>query len=309
MRLAGSSSPAADNAAMLEGFLAALAVRGSPQTLARYARAVRSLLDVIGERSLTDLTRRDLQRALAELHARGLGPRTLAVTLSAWRSLFRHLARAGHVVSLAAFEGLRAPRAPRRLPDALHESEAVRLVEPDPQGEVGQQLPMLRKRDQAILELLYGCGLRIGELVALDMQQLDLEGASLRVFGKGRKERLLPIGAPALAALRAWLAVRPVTSNPALFLGVRGERIAAGMVRRALKKRALERGIDSRMYPHRLRHSFASHLLQSSGDLRAVQELMGHASIASTQVYTHLDFAHLAKAYDAAHPRAQRKKR
>ena len=164
---------------------------------------------------------------------------------------------------------------------------------------------------QAILEVLYGCGIRIGELVGLNLQDVDLASGEMRVFGKGRKERIAPLGAPAVKAINAWLAVRVAAINSedsnALFLGARGERISAPVVRRALKARALQQGITSNVYPHRLRHSFASHVLQSSGDLRAVQELMGHASIASTQVYTHLDFQHLAKVYDQAHPRARKK--
>jgi integrase/recombinase XerC len=162
-----------------------------------------------------------------------------------------------------------------------------------------------------MFEVLYGCGIRIGELVGLNVQDVDLASGEMRVFGKGRKERIAPLGAPAIAAINAWLAARTAPTNSedgnALFLGTRGERIAAPVVRRALKARALQQGITSNVYPHRLRHSFASHVLQSSGDLRAVQELMGHASIASTQVYTHLDFQHLAKVYDQAHPRARKK--
>ncbi len=162
-----------------------------------------------------------------------------------------------------------------------------------------------------MFEVLYGCGVRIGEMIGLDIADLDLANGEIRVFGKGRKERVVPIGAPAVAAIEAWLDERSrklgQVHGAALFMGERGERISAPVVRRALKARALERGISSHVYPHRLRHSFASHVLQSSGDLRAVQELMGHASIASTQVYTHLDFQHLAKVYDQAHPRARKK--
>ena len=152
---------------------------------------------------------------------------------------------------------------------------------------------------------------RSGELIGLDVSDVDLAHGEVRVFGKGRKERVVPLGAPASGAISTWLEERALISRVspelALFLGARGERISAPVVRRALKSRALERGISSHVYPHRLRHSFASHVLQSSGDLRAVQELMGHASIASTQVYTHLDFQHLAKVYDQAHPRARKK--
>jgi integrase/recombinase XerC len=211
------------------------------------------------------------------------------------------------------FSGIKAPKAPKRLPNALSETEAVRLVAPLEQVDPSTS-PFIAARDQAMFEVLYGCGIRIGELIGIDVNDIDLASSEMRVFGKGRKERIVPLGAPACTALQAWLAERTtVTSmaiekaDKALFLGARGERISAPVVRRALKARALQQGISSHVYPHRLRHSFASHVLQSSGDLRAVQELMGHASIASTQVYTHLDFQHLAKVYDQAHPRARKK--
>lgn len=298
-----------ENRALLERFLASQAVRGAPQTLDRYRRACESLLELAAERPLASLDRHALQRALARLHARGLGPRTLAVTLSAWRRLWRALAREDPRFDPGLLTGLRLPKPPRRLPNALTEADAVRLIAP-PESDaapLADAPAWERCRDQAAFELLYGTGMRIGELLALDLADIDLASGEIRVFGKGRKERLLPLGPPAIAALEAWLAARPVTDAPALFIGARGGRLAAGVLRRALKARARERGLAERVYPHRLRHSFASHVLQSSGDLRAVQELMGHASIASTQVYTHLDFAHLARAYDAAHPRARKK--
>ena len=298
-----------ENRALLDRFLAAQAVRGAPQTLERYRRACESLLELAAERPLASLDRHALQRALATLHGRGLGPRTLALTLSAWRGLWRALAREDPRFDPGLLTGLRLPKAPRRLPNALTEADAVRLVAPaDPPVTHASDAPGWEAaRDQAAFELLYGTGMRIGELLALDLADIDLTSGEVRVFGKGRKERLLPLGPPAVAALASWLAARPPSDGPALFVGARGGRLAAGVLRRALKARALERGLAERIYPHRLRHSFASHVLQSSGDLRAVQELMGHASIASTQVYTHLDFAHLARAYDAAHPRAKKR--
>jgi integrase/recombinase XerC len=193
----------------------------------------------------------------------------------------------------------------------LTESEAMRLVDA-PASAAEPHSPAIAARDQAMFEVLYGCGIRIGELVGLDVRDADLDRGEMRVFGKGRKERVVPLGAPACTAIRKWLDLRSslVTEVglPALFVGARGERISPPVVRRALKLRALQQGISSHVYPHRLRHSFASHVLQSSQDLRAVQELMGHASIASTQVYTHLDFQHLAKVYDQAHPRARKRK-
>lgn len=310
-----SASVNADAEAALAAFVDSLAARGSPQTQQRYTRACAALIADLDGKPLASLRRHDIQRALARLHAHGLGPRTLAVTLSAWRAWFRYLARVDATISPVVFTGIKAPRAPKRLPNALNETEAVRLVLPaDPSTErSAAESGMAAARDQAMFEVLYGCGIRIGELIGLDVASVDLRAAEMRVFGKGRKERIVPLGGPAKQALRAWLDERekfltaPGRDEAALFLGERGERISAAVVRRALRARAVERGIASHVYPHRLRHSFASHVLQSSGDLRGVQELMGHASIASTQVYTHLDFQHLAKVYDQAHPRARRK--
>lgn len=299
-----------DHQEALESFVASLRARGSGQTLARYRRACAALFEQLGDKPLLQATRHDIQRALARLHARGLSPRTLAVTLSAWRTWFRHLAKIGEAEP-AVFSGIKAPRAPKRLPNALTESEAMRLVDA-PAAASEAQSPVIAARDQAMFEVLYGCGIRIGELVGLDIRDADLERGEMRVFGKGRKQRVVPLGAPACTAIRSWLELRPGLASddrlPALFVGARGERISPPVVRRALKVRALQQGMTSHVYPHRLRHSFASHVLQGSQDLRAVQELMGHASIASTQVYTHLDFQHLAKVYDQAHPRARKRR-
>ena len=301
-----------DNRAVLVAFGESLAARGSPQTKARYLRACESLIAAAGDTPLAQLKRHDLQRALAKLHAQGLSPRTLAVTLSAWRAWFRYLSKTDAAFSSTVFVGIKAPRAAKRLPNALTETEAVRLVSAPVETDARQSVWTVA-RDQAMFEVLYGCGIRVGELVGINLANVDLANQELRVFGKGRKERVVPLGGPSCAALQSWLAQRAigvdVIDADALFLGARGERIAAPVVRKALKTRALQQGISSNVYPHRLRHSFASHVLQSSGDLRAVQELMGHASIASTQVYTHLDFQHLAKAYDQAHPRARARKK
>lgn len=303
-----------DPRAALDAFAESLKARGSAQTEARYIRACESLIEATNAKPLTQLTRHDIQRALAKLHGTGWSPRTLAVTLSAWRAWFRHLGKTSAEFGPAVFTGIKAPKAPRRLPNALSEAEAVRLVtQPERHDASPSPASYVATRDQAMFEILYGCGIRIGELVGLNVNDVDLASTEMRVFGKGRKERIVPLGEPSRIALRAWLDERnalAVTSDEtgdALFLGTRGERISAPVVRKALKARALQQGITSNVYPHRLRHSFASHVLQSSGDLRAVQELMGHASIASTQVYTHLDFQHLAKVYDQAHPRARRK--
>lgn len=301
-----------DNRAALTVFAESLAARGSPQTQARYLRACESLVAAAGDVPLSQLKRHDLQRALAKLRARGLSPRTLAVTLSAWRAWFRYLSKTDATISITVFTGIKAPKAPKRLPNALSEDEAVRLVTLPVEADATKST-WAEARDQAMFEVLYGCGIRVGELVGVDLADVYLANREMRVFGKGRKERVVPLGGPALISIQAWieqraLGIAAIDIN-ALFLGARGDRISAPVVRKALKARAMQRGITSNMYPHRLRHSFASHLLQASGDLRAVQELMGHASIASTQVYTHLDFQHLAKVYDQAHPRARTRKK
>jgi integrase/recombinase XerC len=199
---------------------------------------------------------------------------------------------------------VKAPRAPRRLPEALSPDDAVRLVS------VAQDSP-LGRRDRALFELAYSCGLRVSELTGLDLDSVDAATGEVRVTGKGAKTRIVPVGAPALAAIAAWLPERTKMARPAeraLFVGRAGRRLAPREVQRRIKACAAAAGLAVDVHPHMLRHSFASHVLQSSGDLRAVQEMLGHASIASTQVYTHLDFQHLAKVYDAAHPRARRKK-
>ena len=253
-----------------------------------------------------------VRRWAAQLHAGGLGPRSIALELSAWRGFYRWLGRDGHVAANPV-AGVRAPRAARPLPKALSVDHAVALVAHRAEG--GD--PVLAARDAAIVELLYGSGLRVAELVGLDLAAsasaaawIDAADASAHVLGKGSKRRSVPVGTPSLAALAAWLGVRGELARidePALFVGARGTRLTASQVRSRLKAAAIAAGLPTHVHPHMLRHSFASHLLQSSGDLRAVQELLGHANIATTQVYTQLDFGHLSKVYDAAHPRAKKR--
>ena len=253
-----------------------------------------------------------VRRWIAQAHQRGLAPRSLAIVLAAWRGLYRWWGEQGAVASNPV-DGVRAPKAAKPLPKALSVDHAVALAEHAVEG--GNAA--LAARDHAIVELLYGCGLRVGELVGLDARAgrdaagwVDAPDATAHVLGKGRKRRSVPVGRPALAALQAWLAHRaPLAQSDeaALFVSRRGTRLTAGQVRARLKALALQAGLPTHVHPHMLRHSYASHLLQSSGDLRAVQELLGHANIATTQVYTKLDFQHLAKVYDAAHPRAKRK--
>jgi len=257
-----------------------------------------------------------MRRWAAQLHGGGLAPRSIALQLSAWRGFYRWLGREGSVAQNPV-DGVRAPKSAKPLPKALAVDQAIALVEP-PKGEAAAaEDPALAARDQCMIELLYGCGLRVGELVGLDVRPsssaagwIDVSDASAHVLGKGGKRRSVPVGGPALKALDAWLAQRGSlahASEPALLVSQRGTRLTASQIRSRLKQRALRAGVPTHVHPHMLRHSFASHLLQSSGDLRAVQELLGHANITTTQVYTKLDFGHLSKVYDAAHPRAKRK--
>jgi integrase/recombinase XerC len=287
--------------------------RLAPRTLALYRGALAQLqaLATAQPIALRAVQVHHVRRWAAALHGRGLGPRSIALTLSAWRGLYRWLGKDG-LVALNPAEGVRAPKAPKPLPKALPVDQAMALADaPDADADH----PILAARDQCIVELLYGCGLRVGELVGLDMQPgaagwIDAADASAHVLGKGSKRRSVPVGSQALRAVRAWLAVRPQIAGdaePALLVSNRGTRLSASQVRSRLKRRALQAALPTHVHPHMLRHSFASHLLQSSGDLRAVQELLGHANITTTQVYTKLDFGHLSKVYDAAHPRAKRK--
>jgi integrase/recombinase XerC len=235
-------------------------------------------------------------------HRNGITGRSLQRALSAIRGFYGWLEEIGQVERNPA-RGVRAPKGPRRLPAPLDVDQAQRLMEIRASGP-------LAVRDRAILELLYSSGLRVSELVGLDLNDLDLREAEVTVLGKGQKRRIVPVGRYASAALREWLACRGALAAPgveALFLNRRGARLGVRSVQGRVARQALAQGLDSHVHPHRLRHSFASHLLESSGDLRAVQELLGHADIRSTQVYTHLDFQHLARVYDSAHPRARRK--
>ncbi len=257
-----------------------------------------------------------VRRWAAQMHSQGLGPRSIALVLSAWRGLFRWWVGEA-LVAHNPVEGVRAPKAAKPLPKALSVDHAMALADAPLAAANERNGAVLAARDQCLVELLYGCGLRVGELVGLDLRPgpaaagwVDAPDGSANVLGKGSKRRSVPVGLAALKALRDWLAVRSQLARmdePALFVSNRGTRLTAGQVRSRLKLRALRAGLPMHVHPHMLRHSFATHLLQSSGDLRAVQELLGHANITTTQVYTKLDFGHLSKVYDAAHPRAKRK--
>ena len=276
--------------------------RLAANTLAAYARDLGELRLHAGGRPLESLGAPDIRRLVAALHGRGRSPRSLARALSSWRGFFDWLARAGGPANPCG--GVRAPRAARRLPEALSPDDAVRLVCVEDPSDLGL-------RDRALFELAYSCGLRVSELTGLDAGAIDGDAGEARVTGKGSKARIVPVGAAALEAIRRWLPVRARLARPgesALFVTARGRRLGPREVQRRIKRWAAAAGLEVDVHPHMLRHSFASHVLQSSGDLRAVQEMLGHASIASTQVYTHLDFQHLARVYDAAHPRARRRK-
>jgi len=260
-----------------------------------------------------------VRRWMAQLHGAGREPRGIALVLSCWRSFYRWLGHEGLVVANPV-QDVHAPKSGRPLPKALAVDDAVRLAEHrDPEAD-----PWTEARDHAIVELLYGCGLRVGELTGLDAQAsasargwVDLAAGEATVLGKGSKRRIVPVGRKAVEAVQDWLAVREdcaalgtarlrdPESAAALFIGRNGLRFSAHSVWKQLRKRSLDAGLGAAVHPHMLRHSFASHVLQSSSDLRAVQELLGHANISTTQVYTRLDFQHLARTYDAAHPRAR----
>lgn len=292
------------NGLYLQGYLAWLRheKRYSELTAENYARDLRQLFLLAGDTPLAELKPHHIRRFIGQRHSAGLGGRSLARMLSAWRGFFTYLIR-DHGFTDNPCAGLRAPKSPKLLPQALSPDEAARLV--DLPTDTPEAI-----RDKAMFELFYSSGLRLAELVGLDPDQVDMAGGEVRVTGKGNKTRIVPLGSHALAALRAWLKVRPSLARPeevALFVGARGNRISTRVVQLRLKHWGVQQGLSSHVHPHLLRHSFATHVLQSSGDLRAVQEMLGHASISTTQVYTHLDFQYLSKIYDAAHPRAKKK--
>jgi integrase/recombinase XerC len=293
--------------------------RMSAATLTAYRRDLTELAQLTAAAQVADLralTQADVRRFAARLHGRGLAPASLARLLSAWRSFYRWLGQRQEV-TVNPVVGVRAPRRARRLPKALPVDQAVRLVSQAPEDGA------LALRDKAMVELLYSSGLRLAELVSLDWRAFGAEGGQAAsvswidlpqrevvVTGKGGKQRQVPLGAAAAQALQAWLAVRGSLARlepRALFVSARGTRLAPRSVQQRLEQLARRLGLGVHVHPHVLRHSMASHVLQSSGDLRAVQELLGHANISTTQIYTQLDWQHLAKVYDAAHPRARRK--
>jgi integrase/recombinase XerC len=299
-----SDGQQAQAAGLRDAYLAHLAHerRLSARTVESYARDLHALLDLAGTTPLASLTVHHIRRFVGELHAKGLDPRSIARMLSGWRGFYRYLGRDhGYVENPCA--GVRAPKAVKRLPRSLSPDEASRLLD----LEVRSALDV---RDKAMFELFYSSGLRLTELTQLGPADVNFGEGTVRVTGKGAKTRIVPVGSHALKALEAWLHTRRDFTrheSAALFVNRTGRRLSPRAVQLRLERCALKQGISTRVHPHVLRHSFASHVLQSSGDLRAVQEMLGHASISTTQVYTHLDFQHLAKVYDAAHPRAHSK--
>ena len=278
----------------------------SAHTLSSYRRDLNKLLNFIDDLMLdtwSAVQAKHIRQFTAQLRRNNLSGTSIQRTLSACRSFYRYLAREG-IVEQNPADAVQAPKSPRKLPDALAVDQMGTLLD----------LPVtdaISARDAAMMELIYSSGLRVSELVSVDLLDLDLADHSLQVTGKGNKQRLLPIGRKALEAIDQWLQYRPelaAITETALFVSKRGTRINVRSVQQRMDHWGRFLGVQGKVHPHRLRHSFASHMLESSGDLRAVQELLGHEDISTTQIYTHLDFQHLMQVYESAHPRAQRKK-
>lgn len=279
--------------------------RYSPHTLQAYRRDIQKFTDFCQQQHIDNWQQVDsllLRQLVAQVHRQGLSGRSIQRFLSSLRSLFHYLLRHKHIKQ-NPLSGISAPKSPRKLPEVLSPDELDHLLSLD-------ENDPLAVRDMAIMELFYGCGLRLAELVSLDLEQLSRGQTELKLTGKGNKDRRLPIGEKAHAAVQRWIKLRGQLAKedePALFVSKRGSRISKTAIAQRLKKWAAAKGMPQRIYPHLMRHSFASHILESSHDLRAVQELLGHENLSTTQIYTHLDFQHLAQVYDAAHPRAKKK--
>lgn len=276
--------------------------RLSPLTCKSYLQDITTLLKLASKTPFNQLQIHHIRRFVAQLHSKGLSGRSLARMLSAWRGFYNYLAR-DHGYTHNPCAGLHAPKSPKTLPNVLSPDETAKLLDFSADD-------LMALRDKAMFELFYSSGLRLAELVKLKPEDLNLPDSTVFIHGKGDKTRVVPIGNQAMQALREWMKLRETLIKPgekALFLSQNGKGISSRAVSQRLKIRALQQDINSNVHPHVLRHSFASHLLQSSADLRAVQEMLGHSSISTTQIYTHLDFQHLAKVYDVTHPRAKKK--
>lgn len=276
----------------------------SPLTRENYARDIRQLIALANTTALELLQTNHIRRFIASLHGKGLGGKSIARMLSSWRGFFDFLINRKGFTNNPVI-GLRAPKSPKTLPQALSIEQAVKLVDISDDD-------ILSIRDHAILELFYSSGLRLSEVVNLNIDALDFSEGTVVVTGKGNKTRIVPMGEHAMNAIKKWLNSRTQifinnAAEKAVFIGLQGRRISARNIQYRMKEWSIKQGINSSVHPHMLRHSFATHVLQSSGDLRAVQEMLGHANISTTQVYTHLDYQHLTKVYDATHPRATKK--
>lgn len=281
--------------------------RLSAHTAAGYGRDLQLFGEFCAQRRIDDVTQvhgADVRQWIGYLRQHGLQPKSIQRALSALRSFYKSLFQQG-VVKHNPVTGISAPKTPRRLPVALDADQTQQLLQSD-----GNEDDWLLLRDQAMMELFYSSGLRLAELAAMDIGDIDFGEGFVTVTGKGNKTRKVPLGSIASTALQAWLAQRALlnTDGDALFISNRGRRISHRNIQSRLAQHALARGVPQHVHPHMLRHAFASHLLESSGDLRAVQEMLGHANLSTTQIYTHLDFQHLAKVYDKAHPRATRRR-
>ncbi|MFN3713754.1 MAG: tyrosine recombinase XerC [Alcanivoracaceae bacterium] len=283
--------------------------RLSPHTLSNYCRDLQQAAVLLQQRGLSSwsaVTQHEVRALVTLWHRGGTGGSSIQRKLSSLRTFYHFLLREGLATDNPA-EGIRAPKTAKRLPKTLDQEQVGHLLDSS-----GDNDDPLNHRDQAMMELIYSSGLRLAELVSLNVDTIDFRDGEMTVVGKGSKARVLPVGAPAIAAVRHWLRSRALlVKNPeekALFVNIHGRRVGTRTVQQRLAKAAQARGLDQHLHPHMLRHSFATHMLEASGDLRAVQELLGHANLSTTQVYTHLDFQHLASVYDGAHPRAQRKK-
>jgi integrase/recombinase XerC len=287
--------------------------RYSPHTVAAYRRDIKHFtrccnLDETQCIHWDDIKQADIRRCVATLHRQGLAGKSLQRWLSTIRSLFNYLSRFNRATQNPAI-GIPAPKAAKRLPKTLNVDEIDQLLRVSGQKE-GSEKDDLAVRDIAMMELMYACGLRLSELSGLDLQDIDWQMQTIQVTGKGQKQRRLPFGGKARDAIDSWLKQRSAVAHEkeyALFVSCRGGRISNSSIQKRLKTMAQKQGLNTHVHPHMLRHSFASHILESSKDLRAVQELLGHANLSSTQIYTHLDFQHLAGVYDNAHPRARKK--
>ena len=276
-------------------------------TRENYARDIAKLIEltngIVEPSTLNSIQNIHIRRFIATLHAKGLGGKSIARMLSSWRGFFEFLVNRKGFTSNPVI-GLRAPKTPKTLPQALSIEQAIKLVDISDDA-------VLSVRDHAILELFYSSGLRLSEVVNLNIDSLDFTEGTVIVTGKGNKTRIVPMGTHAMDAIQIWLKNRVdiLINKPAekaIFIGLQGRRVSARNLQYRIKEWSIKQGINSSVHPHMLRHSFATHVLQSSGDLRAVQEMLGHANISTTQVYTHLDYQHLTKVYDSAHPRAKK---